>query len=162
MGGGCYGGWCCGRRVLGDSVVGGGDGVMDNTSEPTNIFRSDFWGLFYSLLSLSNLHFLLSQLNVHVHVYLSLPPLAPSDVSSPLVVMATSSSITVTRALARLLGVTRPQSSTYMYVQAPQMTLQTVVTGLQPVTTYLVYVYTLYACCSVYCWWSRGGATSRH
>ena len=41
MGGGCCGGWCCGRRVLGDGVVGGGDGV-DNTSEPTNIFRSDF------------------------------------------------------------------------------------------------------------------------
>ena len=72
MGGGCYGGWCCGRRVLGDGVVGGGDGVMDNTSEPTNIFRSDFWGLFSPLLSLSNLLFLLSQLNVHVHVYLSL------------------------------------------------------------------------------------------
>ena len=54
--GGCYGGWCCGRRVLWgmvlweEGVMGDpwcwGDGVMDNTSEPTNIFRSDFWGLF--------------------------------------------------------------------------------------------------------------------
>ena len=24
MGGGCYGGWCCGRRVLRDGVMGGG------------------------------------------------------------------------------------------------------------------------------------------
>ena len=144
-------GWCCGRRVL-------GGGVMDNTSEPTNIFRSDFWGLFSPLPLQSPFSYLNS-----MYMYMCTSPsspLAPSDVSSPLVVMATSSSITVTRALARLLGVTRPQSSTY--VQAPQMTLQTVVTGLQPVTTYLVYVYTLYACCSVYCWWSRGGATSRH
>ena len=70
MGDGVVGGGC-----WGDGVVGGGcwgDGVMDNTSEPTNIFRSDFWGLFSPLPSLSNLLFLLSQLNVHVHVYLSL------------------------------------------------------------------------------------------
>ena len=107
MGGGCYGGGCCGRRVLGDGVmgegvggdgvVGGGDGVMDNTSEPTNIFRSDFWG--FSPLSLSNLLFLLSQLNVHVHVYLFL-----LLVLSPLVVMATSSSITVTGGLSSPAG----------------------------------------------------------
>ena len=47
--------------------------------------------------------------------------------------------------------------TTIFNVQAPQMTLQTVVTGLQPVITYLIYT-----CSSVYCWWSRGGATSRH
>ena len=80
MGGGCWGmvlweegvmgGGCYGRRVLweegvmgdgvvgggcwGDGVVGAGDGVMDDTSEPTNICRSDFWGLFSPLPSLQS------------------------------------------------------------------------------------------------------------
>ena len=187
VGGGCYvkgvGGWCCGRRLLweevvggmvweegvvgdddegggcwgddvgggcwGDGVVGGGDGVIDNTSEPTNIFRSDFWGLFSPLPSLSNLLFLLSQLSVHVHAYLSLlslsslwcrlhlwswQPILPSQSRGDLSLPAGG-----------------PQTMIFN-VQAPQMTLQTVVTGLQPVTTYLI----LYS--SIYCWWSRGGA----
>ena len=89
MGGGCWE----------DGVMGGGcwgDGVMDNTSELTNIFRSDFWGLFSPLPSLSNLLYLLSQLNVHVYTVSPSSSLAPSDVSSPLVVMATSSSIKAT------------------------------------------------------------------
>ena len=51
-----------------------------------------------------------------MYMYMCTSPLAPSDVSSPLVVMATSSSITVTGrgggASAHVLGVPRPQSST--------------------------------------------------
>ena len=97
MGGGFYGGWCCGRRVLGDGVEGGGDDVMDNTSEPTNIFRSDFWGLFSPLLSLSPISSFSYLNSMYMYMCTSpFSPLAPSDVSSPLVVMATSSSITVT------------------------------------------------------------------
>ncbi|KAL5459931.1 hypothetical protein EMCRGX_G033323 [Ephydatia muelleri] len=64
--------------------------------------------------------------------------MSPSDVSSPLVVMATSSSITVTGGLC---SPARGPQTTIFNVQAQQMTLQTVVTGLQPVTTYLVYIY---------------------
>ena len=71
MGDGVVVGGCWGDSVVGGRCWGGGDGIMDNTSEPTNIFRSDFWG-FSPLPSLSNRLFLLSQLNVHVHVYLSL------------------------------------------------------------------------------------------
>ena len=56
-------------------------------------------------------------------------PLAPSDVLSPLMVMATSSSITVMGG---------PQLACW---GSPDHDLQTVVTGLQPVTTYLVYIY---------------------
>ena len=54
----------CGRRVLwgmvlweedvGGMVLWGGDGVIDNTSEPTNIFGSDVWGLFSPLPSLQS------------------------------------------------------------------------------------------------------------
>ena len=117
-GGGCYGGWCCGRRVLGDGVmeegvmgdgvmggggwccggmvlwgdgvVGRGDGAMDNTSEPTNIFRSYFWDYFLlcPLSPISSFSYLNS-----MYMYMCTSPsspLAPSDVLSPLVVMATS------------------------------------------------------------------------
>ena len=134
MGDGVVGGGC-----WGDGVVGGGDGVMDNTSEPTNIFRSDFWGLF-SPLPLSPISSFSYLNSMYMYMYTSpSSPLAPSDVSSPLVVMATSSSITVTGG-----GLSSPAGgpqTTIFNVQAPQMTLQTVVTGLQPVTTYLVYIY---------------------
>ena len=103
---------------------------MDNTSELTNIFRSDFWGLFSPLFSLSNLLYLLSQLNVHVYTVSPSSSLAPPDVSSPLVVMATSSSITATGgggggASAHLLG-----SPDHDLQHAG--TTETVVTGLQP------------------------------
>ena len=106
-----------------------------------------------------------SYLNSHVPL-LPLPPpfpfilLAPSDVSSPLVVMATSSSITVTwqspsqtNGLVTFYSVVATPNSTVglsspaggaqttiFNVQTPQMTLQAVVTGLQPATTYLVSV----------------------
>ena len=160
VGGGCYGGWCCGRRVLwgmvlweegvmGDGVVGGGcwgmvlweEGMVLWTTLQNQLtfFRSDFWGLFSPLPSLSPISSF-SYLN-SVYMYMCTSPsspLAPSDVSSPLVVMATSSSITVTGGLSSPAG--GPQT-TIFNVQALQMTLQTVVTGLQPVTTYLVYIY---------------------
>eukprot|EP00731_Ephydatia_muelleri_P031341 Em0022g855a len=56
----------------------------------------------------------------------SQPTMSPSDVSSPLVVMATSSSITVTGGLC---SPARGPQTTIFNVQAQQMTLRTVVTG---------------------------------
>ena len=166
VGGGCWGmvlweegvmGDGVGRWVLGDGVVGGGDGVMDNTSEPTNIFGSDFWGLFSPLPSLSNLLFLLSQLNVHVHATSPSSPLAPSDVSSPLVVMATSSSITVMGG---------PQLACW---GSPDHDLQRAGTTDDTsdccdrfATSNHIFGLHVHIYIHIYCWWSRGGASSHH
>ena len=124
---------------LGWMVLGGGDGVMDNNSEPTNIFRSDFWDYFLlcPLSPISSFSYLNS-----MYIYMCTSPsspLAPSDVSSPHVVMATSSSITVT-------GGGAPQPACWGSPDHDQCAGTTddtsdVVTGLQPVTTYLVYIY---------------------
>ena len=91
---------------MGDGVMGGecwGGGGMDNQLT----FSDLTFGDYCLLCPLSPISF--SFLN-SIYMYMCTSPsspLAPSDVSSPLVVMATSSSITVTGgggASARLLG----------------------------------------------------------
>ena len=123
--------------VLWEEDVGGK--VLWTTLQNQLTFSDLTFGDYFLLCPLSPISSF-SYLN-SVYMYMCTSPsspLAPSDVSSPLVVMATSSFITVTGGLS---SPARGPQTTIFNVQAQQMTLQTVVTGLQPVTTYLVYIY---------------------
>ena len=82
-------------------------------------------------------------------------PLAPSDVSSPLVVMATNSSITVTRGPQRACwgspdhDLQRAGTTDDTSDCSDRFATSNHIFGLH------VHIYT---CSGVYCWWSRGGA----
>ena len=120
MGDGVVGGGV-GGMVLGEEGDGGmvlweegvGGMVLWTTLQNQLTFSDLTFGDYFHLCSLSPISSF-SYLN-SMYMYMCTSPsspLAPSDVTSPLVVMATSSSITVTGASARLLRVPRPRSST--------------------------------------------------
>eukprot|EP00731_Ephydatia_muelleri_P031344 Em0022g858a len=83
-----------------------------------------------AVTALSNPNGLLIHLTPQFPMGSSQPTMSPSDVSSPLVVMATSSSITVTGGLC---SPARGPQTTIFNVQAQQMTLRTVVTAASTV-----------------------------
>ena len=168
MGGGCYGGWCCTTpspitpSSHGDGVgvvVLWGDGMVLWTTLQNQLTFSDLtFGDYFLLCPLSPISSFSYLSSMYMYMYTSpSSPLAPSDVSSPLVVMATSSSITVTGG---------PQLACW---GSPDHDLQCAGTTDDTsdccdrfATSNHIFGLHIYTCSSVYCWWSRGGATSHH
>ena len=163
MGDGVVGGGCWGM-VLWEEGVGGmvlweegvmGDGVVGmvlwTTLQNQLTFSDLTFGDYFLLCPLSPISYLNS-----MYMYMCTSPSSPLAPSDALVVMATSSSITVTGGLS---SPARGPQTTIFNVQAP---LQTVVTGLQPVTTYLVYIYIHVAASTVGTNWQKreGGGRS--
>ena len=103
MGDGVVGGGCWGMMLWGEGMVLWI--TLQNQLTFSDLTLGDYF-LLYPLSPISSFSYLNS-----MYMYMCTSPsspLAPSDVSSPLVVMATSFSITVTGASVRLLGVPRP------------------------------------------------------